>query len=571
MKRGKKLLIVGLIILAIVVVGGLARNYFNAQYAEFEKMRIDNMASVKVSRGDLRVTVAGNGKIEFSEKKEITAKTAGEISRVNVKGGKQVKKGDVLAEIDLSDEVSTKSDEIKLLENRIKLQGVGVKEQSRNLDDLQETRDNTIIVAPQTGIISELFVKVGDTLYSDQRIGSIDDNNKLKLTLPFENEKVERIQTGQTVYVYLIDYLDKDIKTIGKVISVTNSQDSGQVVANVEVVLKGEEGYEAGENASFSLNANGIIIPPLRTGKLEWIDAYTLNSNGSGKVKEVLKDAGDEVLEGEPILVLENKNIDLDIEKARYNQEGAQLEYDSLIEQMNNLKEDLQKLKTDSIIEAPIDGIVSNLEFEAGDEIMAGTVFGVVSTSSGFVVPIQIDELDISKVKEGQSAEITLDALEDKTFNGIVDEIAVEGVNTTGIGSFEVVIKISDAGEMKPGMSANVEILVAEKKDTLILPIEAVRKSGDYYTVMKKMKETNNSDEDRHDESLNGQDLSPITLGLVSDSYVEVLKGLSEGDEVVVAGQEQNMNYMMPGMGGQQYQRPPDTGLVIETIPQDMH
>jgi HlyD family secretion protein len=282
----------------------------------------------------------------------------------------------------------------------------------------------------------------------------------------------------------------------------------------------------------------------------------------------VLKEAGEKVSKGEVILRLENKNIGLDMEKAQYSQESAQLELDNLREQLEQLKEDLEALNTDSLIQSPIDGVISNLAIEAGDQIKAGTVTAVVSNSSELVVPVQIDELDISKVKEGQSAEITLDALEGKTFTGTVDKVAVEGTNENGIGSFEVIIRIPDPKEIKPGMSANVEILVSEKTDTLILPIEAVQKTDGEYMVMRKS--DSEAAEGQRGRISNRQDMVPVKLGLVSDSYVEIVEGLSEGDEVLITGQEQTTNQMFPGMGrSQRFQRPEDDSQTRESTPPD--
>jgi hypothetical protein len=62
----------------------------------------------------------------------------------------------------------------------------------------------------------------------------------------------------------------------------------------------------------------------------------------------------------------------------------------------------------------------------------------------------------------------------------------------------------------------------------------------------------------------------PVKLGLVSDSYVEIVEGLSEGDEVLITGQEQTTNQMFPGMGrAQRFQRPEDDSQTGESTPPD--
>lgn len=539
MKRGKKILIIVIVIVALIVVGKLI---IDASKKNSSDLGTSNLATAEVTRGSLKVTVSGNGKVEFLEREDLVAKTIATVSKVNVSDGDFVKKGDIIAQIDMSDIISAKQDELKILKNRIDLQQVSVKEQVRSLDEIKRIKDNTTVASDYTGILSEFTIRAGDNVLEDQRYGAIKDNSKVKLTLPFEKSQIANLKIGHRVNIYLIDYLDKDVKTQGEVVSIKNSQDGGQVIADVEVVLDLKDGFEAGANASFSVMVNGIVIPPLTTGKIEWIDTYTLNSKEKGRVKEVFVEQGDEITKGDIIFTLENKNIDLDIEKAQYALEGAQIELDNLNEQLRRLNNDLDDIIAESFIESPFDGRVSNLEIKQGDDTEIGTIIATVYSNAELVVPIQIDELDITKVEVGQSAEVRLDALQDGIFTGKVDDIAIEGVNTMGIGSFEVVIQLSDYKGIKPGMSANVEILISEKAHALILPIEAVRQVDDEYMV-----KIAKNDESQGADTVQEQ-MVLVKVGLVSDSFVEILEGLSEGDEVIIAGQEPSYDFMMPGM-----------------------
>lgn len=539
MKRGKKILIIVIVIVALIVVGKLI---IDASKKNSSDLGTSNLATVEVTRGSLKVTVSGNGKVEFLEREDLVAKTIATVSKVNVSDGDFVKKGDIIAQIDMSDIISAKQDELKILKNRIDLQQVSVKEQVRSLDEIKRIKDNTTVASDYTGILSEFTIRAGDNVLEDQRYGAIKDNSKVKLTLPFEKSQIANLKIGHRVNIYLIDYLDKDVKTQGEVVSIKNSQDGGQVIADVEVVLDLKDGFEAGANASFSVMVNGTVIPPLTTGKIEWIDTYTLNSKEKGRVKEVFVEQGDEITKGDIIFTLENKNIDLDIEKAQYALEGAQIELDNLNEQLRRLNNDLDDIIAESFIESPFDGRVSNLEIKQGDDTEIGTIIATVYSNAELVVPIQIDELDITKVEVGQSAEVRLDALQDGIFTGKVDDIAIEGVNTMGIGSFEVVIQLSDYKGIKPGMSANVEILISEKAHALILPIEAVRQVDDEYMV-----KIAKNDESQGADTVQEQ-MVLVKVGLVSDSFVEILEGLSEGDEVIIAGKEPSYDFMMPGM-----------------------
>ena len=95
------------------------------------------------------------------------------------------------------------------------------------------------------------------------------------------------------------------------------------------------------------------------------------------------------------------------------------------------------------MIEAPINGVVSNLFIEEGDDIKAGTSIAVVSSDSELVIPVEIDELDIAEVRR-LPGEITLDALDAKSLKEQLIRLQSKE-STNGVGSFEVVIRLSES------------------------------------------------------------------------------------------------------------------------------
>lgn len=91
---------------------------------------------------------------------------------------------------------------------------------------------------------------------------------------------------------------------------------------------------------------------------------------------------------------------------------------------------------------------------------------------------VRVDELDIASVKLGQTVNTTLDAIPNKTFSGQVIKIANIGSASNGVTTYDVTVSINSPDNIKVGMTANVNILVASKQDTLYLPIEAVQGTG---------------------------------------------------------------------------------------------
>ena len=548
MKRSRKILAVVLVVVVVVGAGCFIWNINRVRSAMTASTNTPNMTSIQVDRGDISVLVSGNGKIEFSESEDLIANIEGKILSVNIEEGAQIKKNDVIAEVDIDSAVVTAENDIKLIQSKIKLQGVTIKGQENSLLDLDYIKNNSTITSPYSGALTVLSVVVGDNVNQDQKIGTVDDTSKLRIVLPFEKERISSVKPGQKVDVYLTDYVEKGVKSQGQVQSISISSNGGQEIVDVEVVLENQPGYEADANASFSLDVAGNVVAPLETGVLEIINSYTLVSQGSGRISKILKEVDDPLTEGDVILELENKTIDLDVQEAQYNLESTKIELDSLKDQLTQAQKNLEDLKADSILLAPIGGVVTDLNVKPGDHVTKESIIAHISDTSKLIVPVSIDELDIAKVETGQTAAITLDALEKKNFMGSVEEIALEGTNESGIGMFEVKIMIANPIGIKPGMSSNVEILVAEKTNTLILPIEAIQKSEDEYVVMVKSgKEPSNQVQVRNKTPKN---MIPIQVGLVNEDYVEVLDGLVEGDEVLILLQSSTASSNQMGIPG---------------------
>jgi len=181
-------------------------------------------------------------------------------------------------------------------------------------------------------------------------------------------------------------------------------------------------------------------------------------------------------------------------------------------------------------IESPIDGVVSTRPVQIGNIISSGisnvgggTTVMTLSDLSRIFCYAAVDESDIGYVKVGQPAEITADSFPRKRFAGEVVRIATTGVNLQNVVTFQVRIEITgeDKALLKPQMTTNVTIVIADKPDVLQIPANAVirKKGGD--TVRVK----NGKDPDGEERN--------IEIGISDGRSTEVLSGLKEGDEVI--------------------------------------
>jgi HlyD family secretion protein len=150
-------------------------------------------------------------------------------------------------------------------------------------------------------------------------------------------------------------------------------------------------------------------------------------------------------------------------------------------------QEDIASLNTGNEIDpitAPIDGILATFDVHAGDAINPNGDLGEIVNYAQLQMVVGIDELDIPKVKRDQEAEILVEALPEETYAGKVISIADEGTTSNGVASFDVTIQLTDANNLKVGMSAEASIMTEKKTDALYVPIEAVQSSQGKYYVM---------------------------------------------------------------------------------------
>lgn len=149
------------------------------------------------------------------------------------------------------------------------------------------------------------------------------------------------------------------------------------------------------------------------------------------------------------------------------------------------------------------------------------TAFTLASNDT-MILSVNVDELDINSVSKEQEAEVTLDAIEDRTFTGTVTKVSNSASGTNGgVAKYTVKISIPKDEKMKAGMNASATIIVEQKKDVITIPVSAVsEKGGKSFVYTKK----------DSDGNLSGE--QTVTTGLSDGDMVEITEGLSEGDTV---------------------------------------
>lgn len=194
-----------------------------------------------------------------------------------------------------------------------------------------------------------------------------------------------------------------------------------------------------------------------------------------------------------------------------------------------------------SVLQTPVDGTITSLSIASGDSVQLSEPVAHITNYSALQTTISVDELDVSKVKEGQEVEITASAFEDETWNGKVTNVATIGTSTNGVSSFDVTVQITDPKSLKIGMSTEASILIESKENVLYVPVEAVYTNGDEkYVIVPTSSDSEASKQ------------VTVKTGISNDANVEITSGLAEGDNVQIPRVQSNGNssqgpMMMPG------------------------
>ena len=196
-----------------------------------------------------------------------------------------------------------------------------------------------------------------------------------------------------------------------------------------------------------------------------------------------------------------------------------------------NLKQLEEQLNYTDIV-SPIDGIILSRDVEMGDAVSSILVLGsgatlvmTIGDTSQVYVKGKVDESDIGRVYMGQPARIKVESFKDKTFKGVVNKISPMGVEKDNVTTFEVRVSIDNpGGELKAEMTANAEIILEEHKAVLQIPEGAI-----IYD-----KDRNASVEVPDPKGKDGQRKVAINIGISNGAKTEVLKGVNEGDQVIL-------------------------------------
>ena len=240
---------------------------------------------------------------------------------------------------------------------------------------------------------------------------------------------------------------------------------------------------------------------------------------------------------------LEQAKAQLDIAQATYKSFTYQIDQGQA-----SLKSTLDNLGKTAYA-SPIDGIITSLRVEEGEVAMIGTmnnpgtVLMTIADLSVMEVEVEVDETDVVGVQMDQEADIRVDAFPNQVFKGKVTEIGSSALqkltasaSTQESKDFKVVITLDNPSKLiKPGLSASADIITAEKKNVLAVPISALvvrEKKAEAAAPAEKDKKAN-EEEGLYIVEKSRAKFVTVKKGIMGELMIEIVSGLNEGQEIV--------------------------------------
>jgi len=478
----------------------------------------------KVTRGDVEVTLSGSGTIEANEQYNITSLVKGDVIADYFEEGDIVEKDTPLYSIDTSD-----------MENNIRKSRDSLtkaqRDHNKNLEDQQKLN----VVAPISGVITKCYIEKNDDLSNNSQVVEITDSDTMILKIDFNESDKSSLYIGAPADVYIDSssaVLDGTIKRISSG-SMVNSK--GANIIKVDIAVKNPGTLTTSTTAT----AISCGVACNTSGNFSYNEVKTVKSEVQGTVTALNFDEGDRIKAGDVIAVLESDNLDDSLFNSSMSLSDAE-------ENLNNLYDTLE----DYTIKSPIGGTVIFKETKAGDKLdntNSSTVMAIVADMSIIKFDIAVDELDISKIKLGQEVSVTADALEGRVYSGYIDYISIVGSTANGVTTYPVTVIVNEPEGLIPGMNVEAEIVVQSSKDTLMIPATALNRGNtvwvkeDSESAKNGKKVENNTKRPdaqqkaaEQDDTHKGYVQIQVEVGMSNDAFVEILSGLSEGDEVLI-------------------------------------
>lgn len=498
-----KKLVVAVVVTAVILVGLVL--VLRRQVKErFSGENNKEVVSAEVTTGSISTSVYGSGLLTDEDVEELTIPSGVEIEKIYVSLGEKVEEGQLLASVNPNSVVTAMA---------------ALNEKLETLDDEINSASSetvaSVISSSVSGRVKKIYVSAGDDVADAM----------------YEN--------GALMLISLDGYMAADVENSALAVGDT-------------VVVTDTEGKEYSGTVSQSLD--GVATVLITDNGPVWGDSVTLAdgegfSLGSGKLYihdelKVMGYAGTVAY----VPVSENRQIYSGSSLISLTDTEYSANYDSLLKQRRELENELQQLISiykEGAVYSDISGTIKVINATEAEDTDTNSdsedteEYFSISPDKTMSISVSVDESEILSVSVGQSAFVTVDSIEDESFEGTVTGIDKVGTSSSGVTTYTAEISIDKTAAMLSGMSASAVISIGSVENALLIPIDALNKTSTSYYVYTSW--------DEETQNLGG--MVEVSVGITNSSYAEITGGLSEGDTVYyIESEEQGLRFMSGGM-----------------------
>jgi HlyD family secretion protein len=386
--------------------------------------------------------------------------------------------------------------------------------------------NQTAILTWQTsGNVADISVSVGEEVTAGQVLATLDRSTLSQSVILAQADLINAEQA-------LDDLLNDHTAAAKSLLSLYSAQ---QAIYNAERAMdrfEGDDYKDSLEEARQDMIDRQDELDAAQEDFEPYEDWDPTNETRQRYEQELIdaQNAYDEAVRIVDLLELEQQTAQANLEAGNASLQAAQRAYDRLKDGPN--ADDVTVLETriaaaqaaldTTQLSAPFTGTITEIYLKPADRVTPGTTAIRIDNLSLLEVDVQVSEVDINRIEVGQEVTLSFDAILDEEYHGTVSEVARVGTVVQGVVQFNVTVVLTDADEdVRPGMTAAVNIVVEQLDGVLLVPNRAVR-LVDGKRVVYILK----------DQQL---EAVQITLGSTSDIESEVIEGdLNVGDLIVL-------------------------------------
>ncbi len=512
-KRGKWIVLAAVVIVGIVAAVAL----FSGGGQEQTSTSLYTEDTVQVR--DIVTELSYSGTLEPADSYTVTSLVSGEILAADFEEGDTVHKDDVLYTIDSSD-VTTGLERARNT----------LSQAQRAYQQAQESLDDLNVRAPAAGQVVDLAVEVGDDVTMGQVVATIRDSATMTIELPFPTDEAAAFTVGQAAQVTVDGSFETIPGTVTAVSAAETVLSGNRIVRMVEITVTNPGAITSSSQATATVGTSACA----QSGTFAYQEERSVTADVAGTVASLNVDEGDTVAAGGTILRLSSDTLEDQLENAADAVEDAQLSLDNQQDTLENYA-----------LQSPIDGTIVDKMYKAGDNMESGSQLCTIFDLSYLSFTMQVDELDIAQVAVGQKVQITADALEGQTFEGVVTKVSINGTTTGGVTSYPVTVQIDETNGLLPGMNVDATVVVSESRGVLSVPVSAVSRGN---LVLVKTDSATSAQEGNAEGLPVGYEYVEVTLGTSNDDYIEITSGLEEGDQIAYIQTSEGGGFFFGGM-----------------------